>query len=146
MKKLCVVLMLVVLLVASTCFGASTCTTAVDNGRFKYTKCVVDWTSNSSGAATVAIVTTSGAKYVQSQTAPGVSGNLTTGLPTALYDLTITDGYTYDVAAGGLANRSGTAAELVIISAQPVIYGTLTLNVTNAGDTKSGRVVVTLQE
>ena len=110
-------------------------------------QCTNDWTSAAGGGATTTvIVTTAAAKVVKIETVPGALGDLTTDLPDADYDITITDGYSFDIAAGGLANRSGTVAEAVYPSSAIYITGTLTLNVAAAGAANSGRTIVTLEE
>ena len=65
--------------------------------------------------------------------------------PTASYDITITDAYSADVMGGVLADRSNSTTE----QAHPnigsgyddrYVHGTLTLNVSAAGDAKTGDV------
>jgi hypothetical protein len=73
--------------------------------------------------------------------------------PTDLYDLTLTDDDAFDVAGGLIANRSTTNTEIVIPMSETTIGArfyagpiyvdsALTLNVTNAGNAKAGRVRV----
>ncbi len=69
-------------------------------------------------------------------------GDLTTTLPTALYDITLLDAYNYDVADGNLANRSGTAAETVVFDSPVPIDSELTLTIAAAGDAKTGRMIL----
>lgn len=62
--------------------------------------------------------------------------------PTTLYDITVTDAEGYDVMQGAGANRSATATETAVPTATSAAHGKLTLNVTNAGDTKKGTAVL----
>lgn len=78
------------------------------------------------------------------ETAPGLNGDLTTALPTTLYDITLLDAYGLDVMDGTLANRSGTVAEKVVASAGIPVDSELTLTIAAAGDTKKGRMIIHL--
>jgi hypothetical protein len=94
------------------------------------------WTSSAAGAATEVSPQMGGLLY-RVVTVPGTGGSV----PTTLYDITITDAHGLDVLAGAGVNRSATAAELVVLPVIPTVYGgVLTVNVTNAGDTKTGHV------
>jgi hypothetical protein len=72
-----------------------------------------------------------------------------TTAPTAAYDITVTDVNNTDVMGGKLADRSATLSEQVspyigaLYGKRPV-SGALTLNVSNAGDAKSGTVILYL--
>ena len=94
----------------------------------------VDWVSAADGTASgdlgnVYNGVTYNVVFVPSATAP----------PTALYNVTITDDFGLDILAGGGAGRSATAKERV--TPTPIQYhGNLTLNVSNAGDTKAGSI------
>lgn len=106
------------------------------------------WVSNASGAATVASTAVISGAIQRVVIIP--SG---TAAPTTLYDLTLTDSDSVDCLAGQGANMSATVT-LNTCSGTPLKDGTttsvipmvvdsiLTLNVTNAGDTKAGTVVV----
>jgi hypothetical protein len=78
------------------------------------------------------------------ETIPGLSGDLATTLPTDAYDITLTDAYGADVAGGALANRSGAVAEQVVPSASVAVDSELTINVSAAGATTTGRLILTL--
>lgn len=97
------------------------------------------WVSASDGTATG---TTTGAydgKIENLTTVPAAAGSA----PTDNYDLTLTDSDGVDVLAGGGANRDTANTEQVVASSLGVTAGSvLTLNVTNAGDTKGGVVYV----
>lgn len=98
------------------------------------------WTSDSAGAADATTTYTYNAQIWQIVTIPGTS----TSAPTTLYDITLKDGDGVDLANGLLADRSATANEVRfkgdgLLSVQS---SAITLAVTNAGDTKSGTVIV----
>lgn len=106
------------------------------------------WTSNASGVASDTINLVQGGELVGVQFAPGTSGNQ----PTDAYDVTVLDAYNFDVLMGQGANLSNSTVTKVCptIAAkdgtttstgpQPV-SGTLTVAVSNAGNTKSGTIV-----
>ena len=113
----------------------------------KYKKIVIDWTSTSGGAfsATLAELGVGGTLFGSIhfiETAPGASGDLTTNLPTAAYDLTLKDAYACDIAGGNLADRSGTAAERYVPTTEIPVHDTLTLAGAACGNAKQGRVII----
>ena len=62
--------------------------------------------------------------------------------PTAAYDITLLDADGVDVAGGTLADRSATLSESVV-PAQPIyVDSELTLTITNAGDSKIGKITL----
>lgn len=64
-----------------------------------------------------------------------------TDAPSDNYDITITDSDGVDVLGGSGANRSTSATQQVLGSSLGAVAGSkLTLNITNAGDTKAGVV------
>lgn len=64
-----------------------------------------------------------------------------TAAPTDDYDITITDEDGYDVLHGAGADRDTANTEQVLASSLGMVYkSTLTLNVTNAGNSKQGVV------
>ena len=66
--------------------------------------------------------------------------------PTALYDVTVTDADSVDVLAGAGANRSATVTEQVLgTSLGAVAMSKLTLNVTNAGNSKQGTIYLDIR-
>ena len=124
-------------------------------------KIILDWSSAAAGTVSLDICSTfataqavySGGRvapkkmkgYLRSiETAPGLSGNLTDNLPTANYDITLLDSYSYDVAGGNLNDRSGTAAESVVPSSPIFIDDEITLTIANAGDGTKGRIIMIL--
>ena len=81
------------------------------------------------------------------ETIPGLNGDLTTTLPTALYQLTIIDTYGFDVLQGAGLGRSGTLAERLINPATEIIVDSeLTLTITGAGDGLTGRIIMEFAE
>lgn len=68
-----------------------------------------------------------------------------TDAPTADYDITITDVEGYDVMQGAGADRHTSNTQTAVPTAKSVAFGQLTLNVTNAGDTKSGVAILYIQ-
>jgi len=121
---------------------------------------VLDWTSDSS-AGTVAIdiaSTFAAAQLAVSQalpqpkkikgyikaieTIPGLLGDKTTTCPTTLYDITLDDPYDYDLAGGSLADRSASLAEKVVPSSPIPVDSEVTLSISSAGNSKTGRIII----
>jgi hypothetical protein len=103
----------------------------------------VSWTSNGSGAATETV--SINGTILRFTTNPGSTA------PTDNYDITLTDEDGYDVLGGAGANRDTATTESFVpqilgsdaTTVFPVVVaGTLTLAITNAGDTKNGTVVI----
>lgn len=106
------------------------------------------WTSDAAGAATVASPQKISGEILRVVTIPSA-----TAAPTTLYDITLTDESSMDVLAAQGANLSATVTAHVCpglplkdgttTSVRPIaVNDILTLNVTNAGDTKAGTVHV----
>lgn len=106
------------------------------------------WVSNVDGTATINSLIPISGDIRRVDIIPS-----TQDAPTSLYDVTLTDQDGVDILAGQGADSSETATESVCVGVplkdgtttrtRPVVVdGTLTLNVTNAGDTKSGNVIV----
>jgi hypothetical protein len=93
-----------------------------------------DWTSDD--AAGTATGTTTGyytGKILGLATDPGATA------PDDNYDITVTDGDSLDVLMGGGANRDTTTTEYVLsTSLGAVVASQLTINVSNAGNAKTG--------
>lgn len=122
---------------------------------------ILDWTSASDGSVSLAIASTyAGTKpfgdfgalpskikgYLRSfETIPGTSGDRSTALPTASYDITLLDAYNLDVLASNGANRSGTVAERTYSTGEVEINSDLTLTIANAGDSKKGRMILYME-
>lgn len=106
-----------------------------------------DWTSDASGDAAINILDYSGYKLSSILFVPGENGDLATDLPTDQYDsVLIDDASGVDMLALEGMNRSGTAADDVIVSTTDVlIFGAMTLTISNAGNTKKGRVYILMQ-
>lgn len=122
---------------------------------------IVDWTSDASGDVDVAagiaetldaysrITNEKKDKIVGSlkcvETIPGKDGNLTDNLPTASYDITLTDEYGMDVCGGSLADRSGTVAERKYPDAEIVVASELNPVVSGAGNAAKGRLILSFE-
>jgi hypothetical protein len=107
-----------------------------------------DWVSAADGSATLP-----SGLAVSGQIQRIVIDPSGSAAPSTLYDLTLTDEDGVDVLAGQGANLSETTTtsfcpgtplkDGTTTSTYPtVVDGILTLNITNAGDTKAGKVVV----
>jgi hypothetical protein len=94
------------------------------------------WTSDASGNAD--LITT---KPYYGQVLALVTDPSATA-PTDDYDITITDVEGYDVMQGAGANRDTANTETAVPAATSVAFGTLTLNVSNAGNAKSGVAIL----
>lgn len=103
-----------------------------------------NWTSDASGNADQESTFPIDGYIVKVITNPGATA------PTDNYDITLTNSDSIDVVHGTLANRdTSTSEEIVPIPADNValyggsaVFGKITLNVTNAGDSKVGAVTV----
>ena len=101
----------------------------------------IPWTSDSGGAATVAIAAFRG--YIRRfVTDPAAAGDA----PTDNYDITITDANGADVLAGTGADRDTANSESVTPAQAILVDGALSLVVANAGNAKSGTVVLYIGE
>lgn len=111
-------------------------------------KHVFEWTSDGSGNATLASGVAISGAIARVVFIPSASA-----APTNLYDLTLTDADGVDVLSGQGANLSDTAASSVCpgiplkdgtttSTILVIVNSVLTLNVSNAGASKSGKVVV----
>jgi hypothetical protein len=97
------------------------------------------WTSDASGDASVVSDTEFTGKIIEVVTIPASGGSQ----PTDQYDITIGDGDSIDVLHGNGVNRSNASNEYITeANSGAVVNDKLTLTVSNAGDTKSGSVVV----
>jgi len=108
---------------------------------------VLDWVCTAGGVVDQSItdlIGEVGGKVIALQTVPGLNGDLTTQLPTNAYDITIDDAYATDIAAGALADRSGTVGERVNPSVAIPVWGALTLMIAAAGITLAGRIIIVI--
>lgn len=111
--------------------------TVEEFGFFGVCKVKWSWTSTAGGVADLATNKSYYGEVVAVVTDPDG-----TAAPSADYDITITDVEGYDVLQGAGADRSDTTTETEVPAAKSVAFGKLTLNVTNAGNAKSGVVVL----
>ena len=110
---------------------------------------ILDWTCDGSGDVDQSITDLIGVrdgKVVALETSPGQNGDRSTDLPTASYDIEIQDEYACDVAAGVLADRSGTVAERVNPTVPIPIWSPLTLIISAAGISTKGRLLIIIDE
>lgn len=94
------------------------------------------WTSATGGTASLVTPEPVYGEVVALLTDPG------TPAPTDNYDITITDADGYDVMQGAGANRDTANTETAVPTAKSVAFGLLTIDITNAGDEKSGVAVL----
>ncbi len=124
-------------------------------------KITVDWISDGDGDATgnlAALFSAAKADYEptltaikglvrSTQTIPCEEGDLTTDLPSDEYDLTITDAYGEDILNSAGADRSGTASQVILQGTlNRLIDSELAIAISNAGDSKKGRIIIMLGE
>ena len=95
------------------------------------------WTSDGSGNADLITTKAYYGQVIALYTDPDGSA-----APTDLYDITITDTEGYDVMQGAGANRATATNQTAVPTATSVAFGTLTLNVSNAGAAKAGVAVL----
>lgn len=134
---------------ASALALADKTTKAAGPGHGRWTAYILDWTSHTDGTIDNSITALTGVlagRIIAFETIPGQNGDLSTDLPTALYDLTVDDSYETDVAAAALANRSGTAGERVNPAVGIPCWAPLTLVGANCGNTKKGRLIIVVEE
>lgn len=112
--------------------------TVTENTNKVVKQLVWSWTSTAGGAADLVTTLAYAGQAVSLVTIPAGGGSA----PTTLYDITITDANGYDVMQGAGANRSSSATETAVPAAFSVAFGTLTLNVSNAGNAKSGTAIL----
>ena len=95
------------------------------------------WVSAADGTATGTTTKTYVGEILRLVTVPGTAGNQ----PTDQYDIAINDEDVTDVLVGAGINRSNASTEQVIATSLGCVANDkLTLEITNAGDTKSGVV------
>ena len=100
------------------------------------------WTSDGSGDATATTSTEFTGSVLECITIPGSGGNQ----PTDQYDVTVTDADGVDVLHGNGANRSNASNEYITeANSGTVVNDKLAFAIANAGDTKSGTVILYLK-
>ncbi len=110
---------------------------------------VLDWICTAGGVVDQSItdlIGEVGGGVIALETVPGLNGDLATQLPDNLYDVTIDDAYATDIAAGALANRSGTVGERINPAVAIPIWGALTLKIAAAGVTEAGRIIIVISD
>lgn len=97
------------------------------------------WTSSAGGAADATTTGVYSGEIIRLVTVPGAGGDQ----PTNLYDVAVNDADGNDVLMGAGANRSNASTEQVLgTSLGCVANDALTLAVTNAGNAKTGTVIL----
>jgi hypothetical protein len=114
--------------------------TVEESGGVNIRKIKFSWTCTSGGAADKITTKSYFGEVIALVTDPDG-----TDAPTDNYDITITDAEGYDVMQGAAANRHTSNTQTAVPTAKSVAFGTLTLNVTNAGDTKKGVAILYIQ-
>ncbi len=147
MKKLFLILTLAALLVVPVKALAVESATAVMYRVQKYWTVVeITWVSHTDGTVSytfsdLIMAAIRGQTAYMAETDPGGTA------PTTLYDIVINSSYSTDIFGGSLGDRSATVSE----QAPPIIGGaygkrpigkSLQMEITNAGDTKGGVLVV----
>jgi hypothetical protein len=101
------------------------------------------WTTTAGGAADLESSRVPAGKVIGIVHIPGAGGVQ----PTDQYDVTLTDSDGVDVLNGHGANVSNAAVTQYVIADElgVVVSDTLTLNVTNGGNAKSGRTIIYLK-
>jgi hypothetical protein len=116
--------------------------------RSALTRYVVAWTSNAAGAASESFDLIQPGELIGVTFKPGASGSQ----PTDAYDVTANDAYGVDTLAGQGANLSNATTTMVqpcipakdgttTSTAPRPVDGTISVAVSNAGNTKSGTIV-----
>lgn len=96
----------------------------------------IDWTSDASGDVSEVLANYFGYQLLSVQASPGATA------PSDLYDVVINDDEGEDIMAGELANQSDTTAETYYSDPPIPISGVLTVVVSNAGNAKTGKLLL----
>ena len=137
MKRLLVAVIFTLL--AQSLFAAGSVvvtSTTLGSGISQYT---VAWTSDASGAVSGNLLTVRRGRVVQVKFRPGSGGTQ----PTDLYDATLVDPDSVDLALGNGANLSNATSKLSTQTPGPYFNGEgrLDLVIANAGNAKTGTVI-----
>jgi hypothetical protein len=138
--------------------AGSSMTFTYDNGisgtgaRTRINTVIADWVSDSATGAVSGTTLKVCGKLLQAVTKPGVSS------PTDNYDIALADSDSADILANTdatLANRDTANPETVnfflknvataAIASHPIVCSTITISVTNAGNSKNGRVTLYME-
>lgn len=95
------------------------------------------WTATAGGAADLITTLAYYGQVLALVTIPD-----TETAPTDNYDITVTDTEGYDVMQGAGANRDTVNTETAVPTATSVAHGTLTINITNAGNAGKGVAIL----
>lgn len=127
-------------LAAGLAFAAgSALTVTSSNPGGNFTRYNLAWTSDDSAGTVALPFVARGGSLVQFKFYPGTGGTQ----PSNLYDVTITDADGFDILQGQGANLSNATATLYVVAAPGFMDGgTYTVNVSGAGNSKTGRIVL----
>lgn len=102
-----------------------------------YTKCSLAWTSDASGNVSANTASVRRGRLANVKYIPGTSSLQ----PTDLYDVTIADSDGADILIGGGANLSNVTPTIAIPNVI-IEAGLITPSISNAGNAKSGTIVL----
>lgn len=146
MKRLSLILLCALLALSRPLGAAGTVTVTsadVDSGNraHVYRQYTVAWTSTSGGAVSGNPFSVAAGRLTSIRFIPGAS------TPTNLYDVTLTDGQVVDLLVGQGADCLSASSVLKVWDPPLFQDGTRTLDVVvaNAGDTKTGTVVILVE-
>jgi hypothetical protein len=154
MKKMVLILMVALMCAVNVMAAGSSCRIVpskpdTEIGSSKLSIVTFSWTSDDATGAVSAATNAEIAKFMAGKILMLVITDPGSSTPTDNYDITITDEYGVDIMEGGLANRDETTSEQIkpkINGTEDIrlITGALTLAVTNAGNSTTGRVILVL--
>ncbi|MDH5664753.1 MAG: hypothetical protein OEY10_00445 [Nitrosopumilus sp.] len=142
MRNCILVLFSVIALFYGVAYAAGSSTTITYSAESQPVKVIyIDWVSDDTTGAVSGSTKRINGRIVKVVTDPSATA------PTALYDITITDDEGIDVIQGLGANRSATVTEEVSVvytgtSNNVYVNDILTINVTNAGNSKQGQIII----
>ena len=106
----------------------------------------IAWESDGSGDYSYELPDYRGYEIKSVQTTPGLNGDRTTTCPTADYDVVINDEYGEDIMDGELADQSASASATLYSNPPTPVPGILTVVISNAGVSKTGLILIMLQQ
>ena len=140
MRKFMLAILMVLVVVSSSVYAAESVTQSLQaGGQIQVLQMV--WVTDSSGNLTATATGYPVEGFLMAvETVPSA-----TAAPTTLYDVVLNNAQGLDMMGGALGDRSATAAEMTLPLLNGIYTmlpepGLLTLDVTNAGNSKSGTV------
>jgi len=153
MRKMVLILMVALMCAAPAMAAGSACkivpTKPETTGAARLSVVTFSWTSDDATGAVSATTNAEIDKFMTGKILMFVITDPGSSAPTDNYDATLTDGYGVDIMEAGLANRDTANSEQVKPKTNGsddnrLITGALTLAVTNAGNSSTGRVILVL--